>query len=1030
MSSSSNKYIKNPYPGIRSFDVNESDLFFGREKQIKELTRLLKRNNFAVISGASGSGKSSLVKAGIIPKFLEEFENSDYLILRPGSNPIKNLSEAFSSLFQKEGYERREIKKILSPLNKEENALEQILKELGNNKTLLLYIDQFEEIFRYRTNKQLSNSEKLSDLFIQNIINAVNNNNVKIYVTFSLRSDFLSECSVFHGLPELINKGHYLLPSMTDSEKEAAITMPAKNAGAVFNDDLLNELRQDIFLKNVSLPILQHALMRTWGNWLFNAPPDTPISLEHYNAIGTVHKALSYHAEDIFNSLTDEQKKLTEKIFRALTFLGVNERGIRSPQKLGDLCEITSSREMEIISIINKFRSEGNSFLMPPENVQLNRNTTIDIAHESVMRVWERLIEWVAKETQSAHLYMRLSKSAELFQAGKTGVLVNPDLQIAINWLENDRPNTAWAIRYDPAFDRVVNYIYYSQKEHQKAVAAQQAKKERRLKRTRLIAVILGTASLISILLMIVSLNLQFKAVQSEKEAISKKKYAERQSLIAEERRKEAFALQLIANQQQEIAEQNRLLAEQQKRYAVTQQREALFQKQQALIAKNDAIQARDLARQLQIEAEVLRDSAIAQKIVIEQQKLRAIFSEARTDTLRRLSVAVTMAIKASQLYFDNQKVDNLPQEDQDLPAILALQAYHFNKQNRGNPLNPDVFSALLTISKQSLDIENGHTDAIRDIATIGNDFVISAGADGRLFVLNCFSYTIEEQINTGTNPNAVFRTIEASPDGKYILAGTTSGQIFMWKNNEFGTKPITKRLGVEIISDIKFLSNDAFVATDNSGKLAYYNINDISFIQGNEIQLDEQINSIEIIDNKIIAGTNTGKIYVLRSDLVIDKFFASPYGNISVITKAQNDFLLVGHSSGLVEVVDLDGNEIAKWFAHNSSVTRILVNSVTGSVITSGYDKYIKIWNYFDLTAQPVKLEIHNAWIYSLSLTKDNKYIVSADADGVSKITLIDINDLKDNVKNTVSQNMSQANWLIYVGNDIDYSTELPTGL
>lgn len=1030
MSGNSNKYVKNPYPGIRSFNVNERNLFFGREKQISDISKLLTKSHFVAISGASGSGKSSIVKAGIIPWFLNEFEDSNYIIFRPGNDPLKNLSGGLSELFTKEGFDRKELKKILANLKKDGNALENVFKEIGKNKTLLLYIDQFEEIFRYRSNEQLSKAEEFSDIFIQNIINAVGSNQVKIYVTFSLRSDFLSECSVFQGLPELINRGHYLLPKMTNEQKVSAITMPAKKAGAHFSDNLLVELRKDIESQRVSLPVLQHSLMRTWENWLLNAPSESPIDIEHYNAIGTVYKALSFHAEDIYNSLNDEQKKLTEKIFRALTFFGDDERGTRSPQKLGDLCDITSAKEMEVITVIEKFRSEGNSFLMPSDDIQLDRNTVIDIAHESIMRVWERLIEWVDKETKSAHLYIRLSKSAELFQSGKTGILVNPDLQISINWLENDRPNIAWAIRYDPAFDRVVNYIYYSKKEYQKSVVAQQAKKERSFKRTRLIAFILGMASLISILLMIVSLNLRFKAVQSEKDALLKKRYAEKQTTIAEERRKDAVALQLVANQQQEIAEQNRLIAEQQKRYAVLQQREAQYQQQQAIIARNDAIQARDFARRLQIEAEILRDSAIAQKFAIQKQKFIVEQSKAEIDTLRRLAISKTLSIKAFQLFYDNQKADNLSDDDIKLPAILALQAFHFNKQNNGNPLDPDVFSALLAVSEQSFEIQNGHNDEIRDISVLKNDILISAGADGKMYILNYLTNNIEEQVNVGLNNNIEFRTLETSNDGNYTVAGLIDGQIFMWKNGDYSSKPISKKQGNEIISDIKFLSNDAFVASDNSGKIVFYNINDITFVKGNEIQLHGKINALEVIGSKIIAATNEGKIYILRADLVLEKSFDLPNGSIQTIAKAQNDLLLVGFTNGLIEVVDFNGNEIDKWFAHNSAVTNIVVNELTGSVITSGYDKVIKIWNYFDTKAQPIKLNIHNAWIYSLSLSKDNKYIISADADGIIKITLIDVNALKDIVKNNVSDNMSKQNWDIYVGQDIDYSPDLPADL
>jgi len=292
----------------------------------------------------------------------------------------------------------------------------------------------------------------------------------------------LSECAVFEGLPELINKGHYLLPSMSIQQKEEAIIKPAEFVGTYFSPELLEIIKDHISSSKVSLPVLQHALMRTWENWLLNSPPGSLIDTKNYEAIGTVHKALSYHAEDIYNTFDDKQKVLTERIFRALTFLGNNERGVRSPQKLSDLVDITGAREMELIEVIDKFRAEGNSFLLPSSDENINLNSVIDISHESIMHVWNRLSEWVEKETQSAQLYLRLSKTSELYQAGKTGILVNPDLQIASNWLENDKPNKAWAKRYDPAFERVVNFIITVKKNTKKKLLHQYQNKKEVLK--------------------------------------------------------------------------------------------------------------------------------------------------------------------------------------------------------------------------------------------------------------------------------------------------------------------------------------------------------------------------------------------------------------------------------------------------------------------------------------------------------------------------------------------------------------------
>ncbi|MDO8896209.1 MAG: hypothetical protein Q7V19_01065, partial [Bacteroidales bacterium] len=148
---------------------------------------------------------------------------------------------------------------------------------------------------------------------------------------------------------------------------------------------------------------------------------------------------------------------------------------------------------------------------MPSAHITLTKDSTIDISHESIMRVWLRLKKWVEEEGESAQLYMRLSKSAELYQEGKTGLWVNPELQLALQWKVQTRPNITWASRYDPAFDRAMTFLDYSKKQQELELSKKEKQQSRNLKRARNSAIILGVASLISILFLIVSLNLRFK---------------------------------------------------------------------------------------------------------------------------------------------------------------------------------------------------------------------------------------------------------------------------------------------------------------------------------------------------------------------------------------------------------------------------------------------------------------------------------------------------------------------------------------
>ena len=1027
-----NKYVKNPYPGIRSFNVDESHLFFGREKQIKEISETIKVNHFAAISGASGSGKSSIVKAGLIPLFLKEFDNLEYIIFRPGNSPLKNLANEFIHYFVNLGLERKIVKKEVTELYRNPNALEQIFTAFSIKNKFLIYIDQFEEIFRYRDNEFITNTEESSDIFIQNILNATKSTKIDVFVVFSLRSDFLSDCTVFPGLPDMINKGHYLLPNLTESQKVDLIKKPAEKAGAVISEELLEEIKKHIREEAISLPVIQHTLMRTWDYWLYNSLSETAIDIEQYQAIGTVHNALSVHAENIFNSLNDTQKILVEKIFRALTY-GGDERSTRNPQKLSQLVKITGAREMEIIEVIDKFRAEGSSFLMPSEEIQLKSDTVIDISHESIMHVWKRLAEWVEFEAKSAQIYMRLSRSAELYQEGKTGLLVNPDLQIALNWIEEDKPNQDWANRYEPAFDRVINYVNYSKKEYDKTVVARGEKQQRSLKRARMIALFLGSATLISILFMIVALNLKFKAEQSEKDAVLKQELALKQTKIAEERKKEAIALHLIATQQQDIAEQNRLIAEKQKQYAVAQQKEALYQKQQAIISEQEAIVSKNIAQKLQIEAEKLRDEAVEQKLIAMNEKQRAENSEAKTDTLRRLSVAKTLAVQSIKLFDDNLKSQNLSEEDKNLPNILVLQSYYFNKKYFGNIYDSDVFAAFLLIGKSSTKIDDIHSDAVRSIclSSSGENF-ISASDDGSLFRISVNNPESREAVYF--NPNDNIRAVAYSKTDDYIVAGTKSGNIYLWNSNVVSQKPEVSHIHKNIISDIVFVSEKKFVSTSVDGEVVLWNIVDNSMKKLAEYSTKKKNVAICFNErnNSVVVASENGTITTLSGqDLSEKSEFMSENGRISTIYLLKSGDLLVGHLSGLVEIIDKTTNkEKTKWFAHNSAITGIDYCETTNLIVTSSMDRTVKIWDKSDINTAPIIITGHDSWVYSIILSKDEKQLISADANGNILITIIDIETLKSRVKGNLTKNMSEKNWEKFVGEGIDYEPNLPEDL
>ena len=313
-------------------------------------------------------------------------------------------------------------------------------------------------------------------------------NEVPIYVVLTMRSDFIGECGQFEGLAEMVNRGEFLIPRLNREQYKRVIEGPIKVAGGQIAPRLLQRLLNDLGQEPDQLPCLQHALMRTWDVWAGKGDA-LALDLDDYQRVGKMSEAMSLHADEIYDSLaSDRQRELCQGIFQALTVEESNSRGIRRPQRLGRLCQILDVPAEELLPIIDAYRRSGVTFLMPSPEVALTDQTIIDISHESLMRAWTRLRQWVEKETQAAGIYHRLSESAALNQQGKAALYRDPELGIALAWREARRPNAAWAEWYRPGFSTAIEFLEASQQASVAERQAQEAARQRALEQAQQLA--------------------------------------------------------------------------------------------------------------------------------------------------------------------------------------------------------------------------------------------------------------------------------------------------------------------------------------------------------------------------------------------------------------------------------------------------------------------------------------------------------------------------------------------------------------
>ena len=483
---------------------------------------------------AAGSGKSSLMNCGLVPVLYGGFmtqtgPNWQIVTTRPGNSPISNLSDAIVNYLESSGRIKSQDKPIQqaiikSVLRSGPDGLVEVSKYLQrtDHENVFFLIDQFEELLRYREFSEDSNNESYQ--YVNLILNAVRQKDTPTYVSLNMRSDFIGECSVFPGLTQMINESNYLVPQMGRAQKRLAIEGPVAVGGGKISTRLVKKLLSDIGDHQDQLPIMQHALMRTWDYWVANREPGEPLDLRHYNAIGKISQALSLHANEAYDELSSNEKEIAEVIFKSITEKNQENQGLRRPSKIKLVSELAGATEEEVIKVVDCFRRTGRSFLMPGSHVELTGASTIELSHESLMRIWTRLSNWVEEEFESAQLYRRISNAAALYQTGKAGLWRPPDLQLALNWQKKQKPTRVWAQRYDISFERAIVFLDTSRITYEAELKNQEMLQRRMLRRARVTSIVLGTAAIIAVLFMIYGLTQSIEAGKQRDNALANEK--------------------------------------------------------------------------------------------------------------------------------------------------------------------------------------------------------------------------------------------------------------------------------------------------------------------------------------------------------------------------------------------------------------------------------------------------------------------------------------------------------------------------
>ncbi|NEO52251.1 MAG: PDZ domain-containing protein [Okeania sp. SIO3B5] len=416
-----------PYKGLSAFTENDTEIFFGRKVLTNSLLEKVDRQNLVAVIGASGSGKSSLVAAGLIPQWLAqatEILPRFVVKIRPGfphPNPWENLAEELGKISPNLTANNSGFGELVANLETNSGKLAKCLTGIVQEKKgcqILLVIDQFEELYT------LCSEEKRRS-FLAGLVDAVRDDSWKIVLT--LRADFLSQ-ALDEDLGKIFDERDKLITPMNDEELKEAIALPAEKFEVEFADELIKRMIQDYRQNSGHLPMLQFALEELWKKQKYGV-----ISLASYEEIGGLTQVLGDYAEKIYIGLSQEEKEQARYIFTQLV------QPI-SQEKSGEVSRI-ATRKIATFADIGKENWQLVIKFADERLVVTNKEkdvASVELIHEVLITAWSRLKKWIEQDWEFRRWQEKLRDNLSQWEKEKKDeyLLQGGLLKEAESWLE------------------------------------------------------------------------------------------------------------------------------------------------------------------------------------------------------------------------------------------------------------------------------------------------------------------------------------------------------------------------------------------------------------------------------------------------------------------------------------------------------------------------------------------------------------------------------------------------------------------
>ena len=1025
-----------PYPGLRPFTEEESIFFKGRDLHIRQIVKMLEQNKMAFITGASGDGKSSIVYAGVIPYIRAGFSTAEYnswvfCDFKPQRNPLESLAHSLAEQL------KVPFDEVLDELECGFSGLINIYKKSGfyaadgdknRGKNLLIVADQFEEVFTMNENFHNgipSNEAYTAVNILLETVRLSISEQLPVYVIFTMRSDYISQCTVFRDLPEFIAYSQFFVPQLKRTEILQVIEQPALLAGGSVSSRLSEVLINNLTSGFDQLPVLQHTLNLLWktadngketldlihlaklagiskdllsdaeqadfNRWYLQLPdyqkkyfekPDLNNVLNAH--AGTLYEsAFDYYMQNADwadKTITPEESKLIVKTaFTSLTKIDDN-RQVRNRSTISEITGIINKPNITaatVCAVLNIFRAEENTLLRPfavqgdLKSQYLGGDSCIDITHEALIRNWKMLSEWNHEEYENLNVYHDYNTQVQRWadSGRKPEFLLAPgNYAIFSKWYDKCRPNKYWILKNDDT-QRPEN-------EKIRSAANRMALCDEYLQQSREAIIAAEKSHRRKIVIVIVALLVFIAGLLAFSSwAMSEKKKAEEQKNIAKENEEDAnYQRDLAAKRLTQVNEEKIKTQDLLDSVKILLDKTTAAQRESEL-ARRDAEDALDSAessnrraeRNYLIAEERRREAEEQRRKVIAQMDLT---EDANANARRLYYVALcnTLAMKAKNQY-----------EDKSLNLRLAKTACEMSRKGGEESKNADLYDAMVFAMEQNklispLKFGDGEQKAL----SIDSDGTINTfGDDG-----SSYQYAVSPN-GTIKQTGRLADFVSKVPVENAIFAAP-SLVISCGKDRKSYIIDFNRNTRTQLPCDDDYVVA-ASQSPDQSQCAVAYTYGKVVMmpLDGSAMPYEKDFGTM--VTGVCHLGEN---IYVLAHDGRLLKWNPKT-DNLTTVLPAngkQHAFcvasipdkrkLAVCFSDGGVQMINLNDDSKGEWVAGgHAKLEHAVYSPETGILALSSADKRIALLNTNDLQEKPLFIEEHSLGNSKVkSMTFDNK--------------------------------------------------------